>query len=96
MTPGDVVLPWWRRWGRGAAVVLPVWLHIAWLIWAVGPLAVFASENVFGLLNALWFIPIGLALYGAARAWVAEWVVWTFMVLPYGAILLWAGIGAGD
>jgi hypothetical protein len=83
-------------WLWAAATVLPAWLHIAWLLWVVPLLAVFVSENVFGLLNALWVIPVGVSLYGSARGWIPGWAIWTFIVLPYGVLLLRAGVTTGD
>jgi hypothetical protein len=65
---------------------------MAWLIWVVRPLGIFVSENVFGLLNALWFAPLALTLYGSLRGWVQERVVWTMVTLPYAVLLLWVGL----
>lgn len=78
-------------WARAIVTVVPVWLHIAWLIWIVPVLGIFVSENVFGLLNALWFIPLGLTLLGSLLGWVKEWVVWTMVMSPYAVLLFWVG-----
>ena len=83
-------------WARAVATVLPVWLHIAWLVWIVRPLGAVVSENVFGFLNALWLAPLALTLYGSLRGWVREWVVWTMVMLPYAALLCWIFLIIGD
>ena len=83
-------------WARAVLTVAPVWLHIAWLVWFVRPLGAILSENLFGLVNALWFVPLGLTLYGSIRGWVREWVVWTMVMLPYAVLLGWILVTIGD